>query len=131
MPPPSSKTAVMTDSPKRETERSWVRRGRPRMAIASGWVTNFSTSRGDIPGAEDRTSTWMFVTSGKASMGSPTNDQMPKPATRRTQTTTRLRLWSEPSMSLLIMLMFIPPGLLQHLGLEEEAPRRYDFVPLG
>ena len=39
------------------------------MAFSSGYVTNCSISSGDIPAAVLTTSTWMLVTSGKASIG--------------------------------------------------------------
>ena len=88
---PSSKTIVMTDRPYFETERSWSSRGRPRIETSRGYVTNFSTSRGDMPGAADRSSTWMFVTSGKASSGIFRNEVMPNPMRIRTQMATSRR----------------------------------------
>ena len=66
----SLKTAVMTEIPYLEEERSCARPGRPRSEFSTWQVTSFSTSNGDFPGATETISTCTLVTSGNASMGS-------------------------------------------------------------
>src|SRR5665647_801727 len=129
---PSSKTTVTTDSPALETERTCSRRGSPRMAVSTGKVTNRSTSGGDMPGDVDITSTWMLVTSGKASMGMRRTDQTPRPMRMTTPTRTRALLRRELSMTRSTKPMLISDqGALAQLGLQEEAARRDDRLTLG
>src|SRR5512140_1002280 len=128
---PSSKTTVMTESPDLETERTWSSRGRPRMAVSTGKVTNRSTSGGDMPGDVDSTSTWTLVTSGKASMGMRRTDQAPKAMRMTTPTRTRALFRRELSMTRSTKPMLISDqGALAHLGLQQEAARCDDRLPL-
>src|SRR5512136_200149 len=121
---------VTTERPAFETERTWSSRGSPRMAVSTGKVTNRSTSGGDIPGEVDRTSTWMLVTSGKASMGRRRMDQAPSPIRMATPTRTRARLRREPSMRRSTRPMLIPhQSAFAELGSQQEATRGHDGLP--
>src|SRR4030042_1781448 len=126
---PPSKTTVTTERPDFESDRTWASRGRPRMAISTGKVTNRSTSGGDMPGAADRTSTWTLVTSGKASMEMLRTDQTPRAMRKRTPTTTKALFRSERSIMPSIMPMFVSQPALAHLGFQEEASRSDDGLP--
>src|SRR4051812_10842781 len=67
---PSWNTTVTTEMPYFEIERICVVLGMPAMARSMGTVTYCSISTGERAGAEVMTCTWIFVTSGTASMES-------------------------------------------------------------
>src|SRR5512136_56894 len=123
---------VTTERPALETDRTWSSRGSPRMAVSTGKVTNRSTSGGDMPGEVDRTSTWMLVTSGKASMGRRRMAQAPRPTRTRTPKRTRALFLREDSTIRSTKPMLIPPHrAFADLGLQQEAPRRDHDLAVG
>ena len=76
----SLKTAVSWANPLREKLRMLSRLGVPASARSISTVTCFSISTGVRAGAMTLIWTWLFVTSGTASMGSRASDQAPKAA---------------------------------------------------
>ena len=67
---PSRKMTVTAETAVRLTERISSSPGTPFIAISTGKVRYCSTSSGDSPGALVRMETWVFVTSGTASIES-------------------------------------------------------------
>src|SRR6476659_8641514 len=67
---PSLNTTVTTEIPYLEMERISVVLGMPAMARSTGTVTYCSISTGERAGAAVMICTWMFVTSGTASLES-------------------------------------------------------------
>src|SRR5512138_312889 len=102
------------------------------MAVSTGKVTNRSTSGGDIPGEVDRTSTWMLVTSGKASIGMRRTAQAPRPMRTSPPKTTRALFLREDSTIRSTKPMLVPhQRALAQLGLEQEAARGDHGLALG
>src|SRR5512136_694473 len=123
---------VTTERPALETDRTCSSRGSPRIAISTGNVTNRSTSGGDIPGDVDRTSTWMLVTSGKASIGMCRVAQTPRPTRTRTPKRTRALFLSEDSTIRSTKPMLVPyERALAQLGLQQEAARGDHGLAVG
>src|SRR5512135_1037313 len=123
---------VTTERPALDTDRTCSSRGSPRMAISTGKVTNRSTSGGDIPGDVDRTSTWILVTSGKASIGMCAVAQTPRPTRTMTPKTTRVLFLREDSTTRSTKPMLVPhERALAQLGLEKEAARGDDGLAVG
>src|SRR5512137_616354 len=121
---PSSNTTTTWESPALESERTWRTRGRPRIACSMGKLTRSSTSTAARPGALASTITWVFVTSGKASMGRLRQAATP-PAVRSTVARrTRSRLSSSQEMAFMARSLVRTSRThlrAQDVGLEEEA----------
>ena len=95
----------MSDSEFLLSERMSVTPGKPVMAISIGIVIKRSTSSGDFPGAGVAICTWIFVTSGKASMVSFLTPKKPATKSAIAKTKTMSLSWSEARTIFSIMLI--------------------------
>src|SRR6266850_7290947 len=91
------------EKPNADWDRTTRTPARPCRLVVKGYVTWSSTSCGLCPGQSVKTMTWLSERSGIASIGVARRAHQPQPASAMYTATTRKRLRSDSSMSLLIM----------------------------
>ena len=108
---PSLKSMVMSAIAYLACERSTTWLGMPSISISIGAITRLSTSSGVMPGAFRMIFTCVELMSGKASIGSFRNDQVPHAARTAARPSTSRRSDSARSTSLRSIRLTPPSGL--------------------